>query len=146
MKKILVLGAGRVSAPLVAYLLDNGYRVTCASLVFGSVKRLLDNNENGIAVKLDVDDAENLNKLVADNDLTVSLLPFTLHPRIARLCIKHRKHMVTASYVSPEMRSLDSAATSAGILLLNEIGVDPGLDHMSAMRYRQRSKARRKSA
>jgi len=79
-------------------------------------------------------DTEKLARLVAAHDLSISLLPAPLHPVVADLCVKQRKHMVTTSYVSPAMKKLDNAAKKAGVLLLNEIGVDPGIDHMSAMR------------
>jgi len=72
--------------------------------------------------------------LVKDSDIVVSLLPYTYHVTVAKLCIKHKKHMVTTSYVSEEMNALDEQAKNAGIILLNECGLDPGIDHMSAMR------------
>jgi len=81
-----------------------------------------------------VKDDETLSELIGDHDLTVSLLPYVFHPKVAKHCIKHKKQMVTTSYVSEEMKALDKAAKKTGILLLNEIGVDPGIDHMSAMR------------
>jgi saccharopine dehydrogenase (NADP+, L-glutamate forming)/spermidine synthase len=72
--------------------------------------------------------------MVPETDLVISLLPYTYHVQIAELCLKHRKDMVTTSYVSPAMAALDERAKDAGIILLNEIGVDPGIDHMSAMK------------
>ena len=135
MKKALVLGAGLVAGPLVRYLLEqDGFAVTVASRTLEKAQRLIGGAKNGTAVKLDVHDEAALDRLIGDHDLAVSLLPYVYHPLVARLCVNHRKPMVTASYVKDEMRALDKAARDAGVILLNEIGVDPGIDHMSAMR------------
>jgi saccharopine dehydrogenase-like NADP-dependent oxidoreductase len=75
-----------------------------------------------------------MEELIRQSDLAVSMLPYVHHPTVARLCVKHRKHMVTTSYVKEPMAQLDNAAKEAGVLLLNEIGVDPGIDHMTAMK------------
>jgi len=135
MKKVLVLGAGLVSRPLVRYLLDQpDFQVTVASRTVSKAEALLAGHPRGRALALLADDAATLEKLVREHDLSVSLLPAPLHPVVAEMCLRHRKHMVTTSYVSPKMRALDAPARDAGIILLNEIGVDPGIDHMSAMR------------
>ncbi|MCA9617453.1 MAG: saccharopine dehydrogenase NADP-binding domain-containing protein, partial [Myxococcales bacterium] len=81
----------------------------------------------------DADDAAARRQLVEDADLVVSMLPASLHPPVAEACVHYRKHFVSASYVSPELRALQAAAERSGIVLLNEMGVDPGIDHMSAM-------------
>jgi saccharopine dehydrogenase-like NADP-dependent oxidoreductase len=86
------------------------------------------------AVPLDVRDEVALGSLVADHDLVVSLLPATEHVRVARACLAHRRHLATTSYISPEMQALDGKARAAGLTFLNECGLDPGLDHMSALR------------
>ncbi len=135
MKKVLVLGAGLVSRPLVRYLLDQpGFRVTVASRTVSKAEALIAGHPGGKALPLLAKDTAKLDKLVADHDLAISLLPAPLHPVVADLCIKHRKQMVTTSYVSPQMKALDKTAKDAGLMILNEIGVDPGTDHMSAMR------------
>jgi len=134
-KRVLVLGAGLVSRPLVRYL--TGFAdltVTVADLDWAKAAEVLGGAANGRAVSLSTDDAAALAARVADADLVVSLLPFTLHVRVAHAAIARRVPMITTSYVSPEMRALDGPARDAGILILNEIGLDPGLDHMSAMR------------
>jgi len=134
-KKVLVLGAGLVSKPLVRYLLDEtDYLVVMASRTVSKVKKIIDNHPCGNAVELDVSNDAQLEKLVSESDLTVSLLPYTYHVKIAKLCIKHKKYLVTTSYVSDEMRALDKEAKKTGVLFLNECGLDPGIDHMSAMR------------
>lgn len=134
-KDVLVLGAGMVSRPLVVYLLDQpGFSVTMASRTVSKVKKIIGNRSNGKAVELDVSDDAAVEKLVSKSDLTVSLLPYTYHVKVANFCIKHKKHLVTTSYVSDDMKALDKKAKDAGVLLLNECGLDPGIDHMSAMR------------
>lgn len=135
MKKVLVLGAGMVSKPLVRYLLDQpNFSVTMASRTVSKAEKIINGHPDGEALSLNVKDDAMLEKLVSEADLTVSLLPYTYHVKVAELCIKHKKHLVTTSYVSDEMRELDGRAKEAGVLLLNESGLDPGIDHMSAMR------------
>ncbi|MCF7797513.1 MAG: saccharopine dehydrogenase NADP-binding domain-containing protein [Lentisphaeria bacterium] len=133
--QILILGAGLVSGPIVELLLnDNDFRVTLADIDVGHAEKLLKGHSHGKAVKLDIGNEEALQKLINPSSVVVSLVPYTLHPTVARACIKAKVPLVTASYVSPAMRDLDQAARAAGIILLNEIGLDPGIDHMTAMR------------
>ena len=134
MKKALVLGAGLVAGPLVRYLLNvDGFTVTVASRTVEKAQALVSSAGNGIALSLNVRDEAALEALIADHDLSISLLPYVYHPTVARLCVKHHKQMVTTSYVKPEMQALDASAKEAGVILLSEVGVDPGIDHMSAM-------------
>jgi saccharopine dehydrogenase-like NADP-dependent oxidoreductase len=91
---------------------------------------------------LEVAAVERRESLVKSSDLVISFLPATLHVGIAKLVVKHKKLMVTASYVSPEMESLDAEARAAGALIINEVGLDPGIDHMSAMQMIDAAKAR----
>jgi saccharopine dehydrogenase-like NADP-dependent oxidoreductase len=123
-----------VAKPMADYLLDNNFQLTVASRTVSKAQKLIHNNPNGKAVAWTVDNMDELEKMIEVHDLTVSLLPYAYHVQVAELCIKHRKHLVTTSYVSEEMKSLDQKAKDAGILILNEIGVDPGFDHMTAMR------------
>lgn len=135
MKKVLVLGAGLVSRPLVRYLLDQpDFHVTVASRTVSKAEALIAGHPKGATTDLLADDTAKLERLVKEHDLAISLLPAPLHPVVAEMCVQHRKHMVTTSYISPKMRGLDKAAREAGVMLLNELGVDPGIDHMSAMR------------
>jgi saccharopine dehydrogenase (NADP+, L-glutamate forming) len=135
MKKVLVLGAGLVTRPLVRYLLDQpDFRVTVASRTVSKADALVAGHPQGTTMTLLADDTDKLAKLISEHDLAISLLPAPLHPVVADLCIKHRKQMVTTSYVSEAMTALDGPAREAGVMILNEIGVDPGIDHMSAMR------------
>jgi saccharopine dehydrogenase (NADP+, L-glutamate forming) len=134
MARALLLGAGLVSRPLVQYLLDKRIHLTIADQFESKACALITDRTLASARTWTSDDLAGLDELVAAHDLAISLLPAPLHPLVAEACLKHRKHMVTASYVSPTMRALDARARAAGITLLNEVGVDPGLDHMSAMR------------
>jgi len=132
---VLILGAGLVSKPLVKYLLDHpNYSVTMASRTVSKAEKIINGHNFGTAVSFNVKDDILLEKLVKESDLTVSLLPYNYHVKVAKLCIKHNKHLITTSYVSSDMKSLDGNAKDAGIILLNECGLDPGIDHMSAMR------------
>lgn len=129
-----MLGAGLVSGPLVRYLLGNAdCRVTVADLSPERAGKLVDGHPNGAFLQLSAEDDDRLGRAVAGHDLVVSLLPYTLHVRVAGHCLQHRRSLVTTSYVSDAMRALDGAAREAGIVLLNEVGLDPGIDHMSAM-------------
>jgi saccharopine dehydrogenase-like NADP-dependent oxidoreductase len=135
MKKVLVLGAGLVTRPHVRYLLDvPDLEVIVASRTVSKAQALINGHPRGRAVALNVENETALEDLIGHADLSVSMLPYIYHPKVAALCVKHRKHMVTTSYVKEEMRALDGPARQAGVILLNEVGVDPGIDHMSAMR------------
>lgn len=135
MHRALILGAGLVTRPHVQYLLAvPGIEVTVASRTVSKAQALIGDHPQGRAVALNVDDGAALEELIRQTDLAVSMLPYAYHPTVAALCVKHRKHMVTTSYVKDAMRALDGPAKEAGVLLLNEIGVDPGIDHMSAMK------------
>ncbi len=134
MKKVLILGAGMVVKPIVTYLLENDYQVTVATRTKSKADAMIGDHPNGTSLAWTVDDEATLDRLVEEHDLSVSLLPFAYHLMVAKLCIKHKKNMVTTSYVKPEMKALDAEAKAAGIIILNELGLDPGIDHMSAMR------------
>ena len=132
-KRVLILGAGLVARPMVRYLLEHGFEVTVASRTVSKAEALVDGHVRGRALTLLVEDQEALAELVADTDLAVSLLPANKHLTVARLCLDHGRPMVTTSYISPQMQALDEEARAKGLILLNECGVDPGIDHMSAM-------------
>ncbi len=142
MKKILVLGAGLVARPGIRYLLDSGYKVTCASLYLSDATEMIGGHANGDAHALDIMDTPRLTGFIKDHDITLSLVPPSFHTEVASRCIDMNRPMVTTSYVSPEMQELDGPAKAAGLTILNEIGVDPGLDHMSAMRVIDNVKGR----
>ncbi len=133
-KKVLVLGAGLVAKPLVRYLLDHDFSLIIATRTVSKAHTLIDGHPEGRAETLDLTDPEGMDALIAESDLVISLVPYTFHVQVARACLVHGKHMVTTSYVSNEMRELGPEAEAKGLIFLNEIGVDPGIDHMSAMR------------
>ncbi len=135
MKTILVLGAGMVTRPMIRYLLDQpDYHVIMASRTVSKAEQMIDGHPQGEAFSLDVNDDVKVEAFVSKADVVVSLLPYTYHVKVAEMCIRHKKQMITTSYVSDAMHALDQKAKSAGILILNECGLDPGIDHMSAMR------------
>lgn len=135
MKHVLVLGAGMVSHPLVRYLLElPDVTVTMASRTVKKAEAIIENHPDGTALSFNINNDEHLEQLVKQADIVVSLLPYIYHVKVASLCITNKKHLVTTSYVSKEMQALDASAKKAGVLLLNECGLDPGIDHMSAMR------------
>lgn len=136
MKRVLILGAGLVTGPIVKYLLDQGYQVTVASRTVSKAQALVSDHPNGQALAYDIETDTTgirLSQLIGQADLVVSLLPYTHHVTVAQECIAQKKPLVTTSYVSPAMKELDAAAKEAGIIILNEVGLDPGIDHMSAM-------------
>ncbi|MBL7135141.1 MAG: saccharopine dehydrogenase NADP-binding domain-containing protein [Candidatus Marinimicrobia bacterium] len=135
MKNVLVLGAGLVSRPLVRYLLDEPeFHVKVASRTVSKAEKLIQGHPRGNAQALNVKDTEQLRDLIKECDIAISLLPYTYHVKVAEMCIEFKKNMVTTSYISAPMKILDENARKANVLILNEIGVDPGIDHMSAMR------------
>jgi len=135
MKKIFVAGAGLVVRPLVGYLLDQpGFEVTVGDVEPERAARIVAGHPRGTAVTLDIQDPVALRERIAGADVVVSMVPFTFHPVLAKMAIELGKSMVTASYVSPAMKALDEDAKRKGVVLLNELGLDPGIDHMEAMR------------
>jgi saccharopine dehydrogenase (NADP+, L-glutamate forming) len=135
MKKVLVLGAGLVAGPLVKYLLDQpDISVVVGDVEAGRAARLIGGHPRGSAEVLDISDRAVLAAAIGRTDVVVSMVPYTFHPVVAELAIDRGKSMVTASYVSPAMRALDARAKEKGVILLNELGLDPGIDHMEAMR------------
>ncbi|MFM1931014.1 MAG: hypothetical protein RL226_317 [Bacteroidota bacterium] len=144
LKKILVIGAGRSSSSLIRYLLniaeEENWFVTVADLDAAMVERKLGGHPRSEAVQFDNNDVAHRNSLIDGADLVISMLPATMHIDVARYAVEQGKNMLTPSYVSPEMAALDEEAKKKGVLLLNELGVDPGIDHMSAMEIIHRLK------
>jgi saccharopine dehydrogenase-like NADP-dependent oxidoreductase len=139
MKKILILGAGRSSSDLITHLLNHSseeqFSVRIGDADAHLAARHLTQGVAGESFVLDASNSEQLESEIAHESvqLVVSMLPATMHVAVAEHCIRRGKSLITPSYVSDEMWALHDAAQSAGVLLLNEIGVDPGIDHMSAM-------------
>lgn len=136
-KNIVVLGAGRSSVYLLEYLDSKASEFNwnikaCdkdASVLISKIAHL----QRTKAAVLDITDDISLNALIEQSDIVVSLLPPTMHAEIAHKCLKYSKHLATASYVSPQMKSFHEEAAGKGLVFLNEMGLDPGIDHMSAM-------------
>lgn len=143
MRRVLLLGSGYVSGPVVEYLTrDKTTQVTVASMMLRQAEELAEKYPNTIPVMLDAGSQEgHLDSLVKDHDLVISMLPYSLHPLIAKHCIRRKVNMVTASYLSPAMKELQSSAEEAGITIVNEMGLDPGIDHMLAMECIDKAKA-----
>lgn len=138
MKNITIFGAGRSSSSLIQYLIFNAeqqqWNITIADKYLGLAQKLTNGSEHVKLLELDIKDEEQVKTLVQNSDAVISMLPAHMHISIANYCVEFSKHMITASYVSPEMKALDEKAKEKGIVMMNEIGVDPGIDHLSAMR------------
>jgi saccharopine dehydrogenase-like NADP-dependent oxidoreductase len=137
MKNILIIGAGKSSSALIKYLLDKSNEeslfLTIGDISTDNAKNLIHNHKNAKAIVLDVFDKDQREENIQKSDLVISMLPARFHLDVAKDCITFGKHMVTASYISDEMKALDSLAKEKGLVFMNEIGLDPGIDHMSAM-------------
>lgn len=138
MKKILIVGAGRSATSLIQCLLEackeNAWQLTVADSDIQLARAKIQGHSYAVAETLDVQNEEKRVSLIAQSDIVISMLPPIFHTLLASTCLKFGKHMLTASYVSEEMRSLDEAAKKSRVILLNECGLDPGLDHMTALR------------
>ncbi len=135
MPDILILGAGFVAGPFVRYFLErDAVRVRVGDLEPDKAAALVGNHPRASSFGLDLRDEAGLDREVAAADLVVSLVPYAFHVTVAKACLRRGKHMVTTSYVSDAMRALDAEARRAGVAILNEVGLDPGIDHMEAMR------------
>jgi len=134
MKKVLILGAGLVVKPMVEFLLENNFNLTIATTTKEKADRMIKGHPNGSSLQWSTDETDTLEKLVNEHDIAVSFLPYRYHVMVAKICVRYGKSLVTTSYVQPEMQTLDEEAKRAGVILLNEIGLDPGIDHMTAMK------------
>ncbi|XP_033106546.1 alpha-aminoadipic semialdehyde synthase, mitochondrial-like isoform X4 [Anneissia japonica] len=134
-QRVLLLGSGYVSSPVVEYLTrDGGIEVTIASSIKEEAENIASKYDNTEAVYLNVKTHEaHLHQLVKKHDIVISLLPIPFHPMVAEICLQQRKNLVTASYTSPAMKALHKDAVDAGVTFLNECGLDPGIDHMLSM-------------
>lgn len=146
MKSILIIGAGRSSGALINYVLKKAeakaWNVVVADSDLKQAEEKINGHSNGKAARLDVMDVDARRTLVGNADIVVSLLPAHLHIEVARDCISLNKHLITASYVSKEMHSLSDAARDRDLIFMGEMGLDPGIDHMSAMQKIDEIKAK----
>lgn len=145
MRHILILGAGKSASHLIRFLLENArnqdLHLTIADLDVSHLEYYGAFSDYFSPIKLDVNDVENRRKFVKKADLVISMLPAFLHIEVAKECLQFKKHLVTASYISPELNGMQREVQSNGLIFLNEIGCDPGIDHMSAMQIIDRIKS-----
>jgi len=138
MKTILILGAGLSSSSLIRYLLKRSSEFNWQIHVVDQdpqiTRKKINGHPNGVALSFNALDPIERRPEIEKADLVISMLPARFHVEIAKDCIELKKNLITPSYISPEMKSLDAQAKEAGIIIMNEIGVDPGIDHMSAMK------------
>lgn len=138
MRKILIIGAGKSSSYLIKYLLEKSVeenlQITVGDLNVENAKKLVGNHNNANVIRLDVFNSASRVDAVKNADIVVSMLPARFHIEVAKECVTYKKHMVTASYISEEMQELDKDVKANNLVFINEIGVDPGIDHMSAMK------------
>ena len=137
MRKILVIGAGKSASNLITYLIgkseEENLHVTIGDLSLENAKTHVKDHKNATAILLDIFKEEERKAAVQNADIVISMLPARFHVEVAKDCVAYGKHMVTASYISDEMQALDAEAKEKGLVFMNEIGLDPGIDHMSAM-------------
>lgn len=144
MKRILVIGAGRSASSLIRYLLENSekenWMVTVGDMDLELAKSKVGTHERGRAVMFNGLDENARLPYLQEADLVISMLPAAFHGPIVKSCIEFKKAVITPSYLSDEIRNMHLAAVQNGVLVLNELGVDPGIDHMSAMEIIDRLK------
>ena len=144
MRKILVIGAGRSASSLIKYLLDKSkeesLEIRVADKAIENAKKLLQDHPNGVAVSLDVFHEEARKDEIRNSDIVISMLPARFHMEVAKDCVEFGKNLVTASYISDELMALDEEVKAKKLVFMNEIGLDPGIDHMSAMQVIDRIK------
>jgi len=132
MKKALILGAGMVTKPIVDYFIEKcGYQVTMAARTVSKAEKIIAGRTQAQPVQWASNDEEKLDQLIGGHDIVVNMIPKAYHVMVANLCLKHQKNMVTTSYEIPPIRELDSQAKERGVLILNELGEDPGMDHFA---------------
>lgn len=138
MRNILIIGAGRSATCLIRYLLDKSSSeklfITIGDISLGAAQKFTKSHTNAKGILLDVFNKDEREKAVKNCDMVISMLPARFHIEVAKDCITFGKDLVTASYISDEMQNLDKEAKAKGLVFMNEIGVDPGIDHMSAMK------------
>ena len=138
MRNILIIGAGRSASSLIQYLLNKSVaenlHLTIGDLSLELAQRKTQNHPNATAIALDIFNDLQRQTEIQKADIVISMLPAHLHIEVAKDCIVYKKHMVTASYISDAMQNLDGAAKENNLIFMNEIGLDPGIDHMSAMK------------
>ena len=132
MKKVLILGAGHVTKPIVEYLTEKcGYNVTMGARTVSKAEKIIAGRPMASAVAWASHEEDKLDKLIAECDLVINMIPKAHHVMVAKLCLKYKKSMVSTSYEIPPIKQLDAEAKERGIIILNELGEDPGMDHFA---------------
>jgi saccharopine dehydrogenase-like NADP-dependent oxidoreductase len=132
MKRVIILGAGHVTKPIVDYMVEKcGYNVTMAARTVSKAEKIIAGREKAKAVAWASNEEEKLDKLIAEHDIVINMIPKAYHVMVAKLCLKHQKSMVTTSYEIPPIKALDTETRERGIIILNELGEDPGMDHFA---------------
>ncbi len=138
MRNILIIGAGRSASSLIRYLLEKSgsenLHLTIGDLSLELAQKKTHNHANATAIQLDIFNEFQRKDAIQNADIVISMLPAHLHIEVAKDCLLFKKNMVTASYISDAMQNLDAAAKENNLIFMNEIGLDPGIDHMSAMK------------
>jgi saccharopine dehydrogenase-like NADP-dependent oxidoreductase len=138
MRTVLIFGAGRSASSLIQYLLakstEEQLQLVIADLSMDLAQKKTNNHPNATPIALDIYNSVERKKAIQESDIVISMLPAHLHIEIAKDCILYKKNLVTASYISDEMQELDTAVKENGLVFMNEVGLDPGIDHMSAMK------------
>ena len=138
MRTILIIGAGRSASSLIRYLLEKSDKeqlhLVIGDLSLALAQKKTNSHPNATAIALDIFDAQQRQQAIQNATIVISMLPAHLHIQVAKDCITYKKHLVTASYVSDAMQELDALAKANNLIFMNEIGLDPGIDHMSAMK------------
>ncbi|KAF2079452.1 saccharopine dehydrogenase family protein [Flavobacterium sharifuzzamanii] len=138
MRNILIFGAGRSASSLIRYLLSKSneekLHLTVADLSLNLAKAKTQDHPNATPIALDIFNSDERKKAIANASIVISMLPAHLHIEIAKDCLEFKKHLVTASYISDAMQALNEEAIQNNLIFMNEIGLDPGIDHMSAMK------------
>ena len=146
MRTILIIGAGRSASSLIQYLLNKAVEedlhLIIGDLSLESAQNKTNNHPNATAISLDIFDERSRKEAIQKADIVISMLPAHLHIEVAKDCIIYKKNMVTASYISDAMQELDVLAKENNLIFMNEIGLDPGIDHMSAMKVINEIKAK----
>ncbi|MCK4663366.1 MAG: saccharopine dehydrogenase NADP-binding domain-containing protein [Bacteroidales bacterium] len=133
MKKVLILGAGMMTKTMADYFMDKcNFEVTIASRTVSKAEKIIAGKPLGKAISWTVDQPDVLENLVKENDLVASMIPQIAHDMIAKICLKYKKHMLQTDFLTPYIESIDEEARRNDIIIMNEIGEDPGLDHMGA--------------
>lgn len=144
MRSILIVGAGRSSSALVRYFLEKSFdeklKVVIADISVENARKLVNDHQNSEVIELDIFNEEARRNLIKKADIVISMLPARFHLEIAKDCLEFKKNLVTASYISKELLAMNEEVKEKGLIFMNEIGLDPGIDHMSAMQVIDRIK------